>query len=148
MVKKLAYCYKEIMKTIEEIRLKNLDLLIEEIGSAASLAKKADTDPNYISQIKTRVPSRTGKPRDIGSDLARKLEEACNKPRGWMDHAHDNILNEILYDENIMHVAKEMLAMEESAKYRARSVFDALNQTAKNDESSTNGNGTGGKRHA
>lgn len=48
----------------------------------------ADTAPNYLSEILNRSPSRTGKPRDMGSDLARKIEHGCGKPRGWMDQDH------------------------------------------------------------
>lgn len=32
--------------------------------------------------------SKTGKPRDIGDQLARRLEVALKKPLGWMDQDH------------------------------------------------------------
>lgn len=93
--------------TAEEARLKNLIALVAECGSIVSLAEKAETAAPYISQIINRVPSRTGKPRDVGPELARKLETGCGKPVGWMDvdHSANNLppqdaqfLNEIRQD--------------------------------------------------
>lgn len=83
----LADCYCSLM-TAEEARLQNLKALVAEFGSIVSVANKADTAAPYLSQIINRVPSRTGKPRDVGPDLARKLEEGCGKPTGWMDADH------------------------------------------------------------
>lgn len=85
---RLASCYKTDMR-VEEIRLLNLQKLVAEMKTSAAVAKAASTAPSYISQILTRAPSRTGKPRDVGSDLARKLESGCGKPVGWMDSLHD-----------------------------------------------------------
>ncbi|WP_148716851.1 S24 family peptidase [Chitinolyticbacter meiyuanensis] len=74
--------------TVEEIRLQNLLALVADFGSAAEVARRADTSASYLSQIITRVPSRTGKARDVGAKLARKLEAACGKHEGWLDVAH------------------------------------------------------------
>lgn len=72
--------------TNNEIRKLNLLILIAEIGGKKSeLAAMAETDPAYISQI---LSTTAKKPRNIGDELARKLETACNKPRGWMDTFH------------------------------------------------------------
>lgn len=96
------------MRTVEEIRLDNLNALVREFGSIAKLAKKAGTPPNYISQIRKRVPSKTGNPRDVGSDLARKLEEGCSKERGWMDHDHS--MENLISAENVVNLtAKQNL---------------------------------------
>ena len=75
--------------TNDEIRKNNLLLLIKEVGKKSVLAKLADTDPAYISQ----VLSKGSKKRNIGDDFARKLEVGCNKPRGWMDVRHDGLDN-------------------------------------------------------
>ena len=65
---------------IKEIRLKNLRLLIEEVGSAAELARRVKTDPAYLSQIlSTKIK------RALGGELARRIERAMAKPHGWMD---------------------------------------------------------------
>lgn len=75
------------MKTIAEIRLDNLRLLIGEIGTQEKVAELAETSPIYLSQILNRAAdSKTGKIRQIGDPLARKLEQGCNKEIGWMDN--------------------------------------------------------------
>lgn len=74
---------------VKEIRRRNLEVLVREAGTAAALAAKAETSPAYLSQISTGSPGKSGKARNVGDDLARKLESAMGKPRGWMDYRHD-----------------------------------------------------------
>ncbi len=71
--------------TINEIRKTNLLILIDEVGKKSAIAKLADTDPAYISQVLSENPKHS---RNIGEDFARKLESGCGKPRGWMDQYH------------------------------------------------------------
>lgn len=73
---------------MKAIRFQNLELLIDEYG-AAEVARKADSSPAYISQLKTkrRTPKGT-KIRGIGDDIARRLEKGFGKPEGWMDQIH------------------------------------------------------------
>ncbi len=71
------------------IRLKNLEILIREAGSAARLARAAETNSSYLSQVRNQLPTQKGTPRSIGDDLAAKLEAAMKKPPGWMDVDHD-----------------------------------------------------------
>ncbi len=68
----------------KEIRLINLRKLLKEAKTAAWLAKTAKTSPAYISQILS--PRSKG---NIGDKLARKLEKATGKPKGWLDSLHD-----------------------------------------------------------
>ncbi len=77
------------MKTIAEIRLDNLRLLISDFGTQDRVAELAGTSPVYLSQILNgAADSKTGKVRQIGDPLARKLEEGCGKETGWMDNIH------------------------------------------------------------
>ena len=77
------------MKTVDEIRLENLLALIEEMGTQEAVAEAGGTSSVYLSQIKNRTPDKkTGKLRQMGDDMARKLEEGCKKERGWMDNTH------------------------------------------------------------
>lgn len=62
----------------DEIRRANLALLIDEAGSAAALEERTGTDATYLRNIRNGV-------RDMGTRLARRLEEKLGKPRGWMD---------------------------------------------------------------
>lgn len=76
---------------IQEIRLKNLAILVKEFGAISALAKACGTPPNYLSQILNGVESSPGRPRGVGHILAEKLELAAGKPRGWIDsNNHDN----------------------------------------------------------
>lgn len=68
---------------IKEIRRANLRLLIVEFGTQAKLAVASGTEAAYISQI---LSDKTK--REIGDDLARRLEKASKKPHGWLDHSH------------------------------------------------------------
>ena len=71
---------------IQQIRYQKLRLLLTECaGNQAELARKAETNPAYISQILNRTPLPSGRPRSVGERLARKLEYAFDKPDGWMD---------------------------------------------------------------
>ena len=76
------------MHTIDETRRQRLTMLLEKHGSIAALNDAiglARTDAT-LSQIKNRSPHhKTGKPRAMGDDLARKIEERLTLPAGWMD---------------------------------------------------------------
>ena len=74
---------------IKQIRLRNLRILIGEAGTIANLARLSKTAPAYLSQILNSLPTSTGRPRSVGDKLARKLEEAMDKPYGWMDRVND-----------------------------------------------------------
>lgn len=77
---------------IGNIRLDNLETLIREFGTAEALAAAADTSAVYISMLRNSVPDKkTGRPREMGSAMARRLEAAAGKPDGWMDQAHDSL---------------------------------------------------------
>jgi hypothetical protein len=107
-----------IMETREEIRVANLRLLIEECkefdnyraGTAAALAARCKTSRSYLSQILTRFPNPSGNIREVGTELARKLEKGAKKPVGWMDVRHDNP------DSSENELRLLYAAMDESAK--------------------------------
>lgn len=77
------------MRTIADIRLENLELLVKEAGTLDAVAEKADTTSVYLSQLRTRaIDIKTGHPREMGTRIARRLDDAYGKPRGWMDESH------------------------------------------------------------
>ncbi|HWK72204.1 MAG TPA: hypothetical protein VNS29_15325 [Burkholderiaceae bacterium] len=79
------------MKQNSQIRLENLEILVDEAGTAESLAEKSGLSPVYISQLRSRaIDVKTGKPRNLGTAAARKLETGMRKPVGWMDTDHDD----------------------------------------------------------
>ncbi len=77
------------MKTIDEIRRQNLLEAMARMGTARALAEKADLSAAYLSQVKNGQPdSKTGNPKNLGDDAARKIEKAIGETRGWMDVDH------------------------------------------------------------
>lgn len=80
------------MKTIDEIRRKNLEIAIGRVRTAAALAGLIGTAPAYLSQIKRSTPdSKSGTPKTMGDDVARRIEVAIGESVGWMDADHSNI---------------------------------------------------------
>jgi hypothetical protein len=77
------------MKTNDQIRRENLVIAISRAGSAAKLAELMGTSPAYLSQLKNQVQdSKSGTPKSMGDDFARRLEEALGLVKGWMDRDH------------------------------------------------------------
>jgi len=71
---------------IQDIRYHNLQaLLIEVGGNQAELARRTGTNAAYINQILNNAQLPSGKIRSVGERLARMLEQAFQKPEGWMD---------------------------------------------------------------
>lgn len=77
------------MQTISETRLARLQMLIKQHGDSIAKLNEAlglDRTDATLSQIRTRAPhSKTGKPRSMGDDLARKIEDRLKLETGWMD---------------------------------------------------------------
>ncbi len=77
------------MQTISETRRARLAMLVKSHGgSLAALNEALDLDRTdaTLSQIRTQAPhSKTGKPRVMGDDLARKIEQRLGLEEGWMD---------------------------------------------------------------
>ena len=77
------------MKTTEEIRRINLAQLANEHKGIQRLATKLDRSPPQISQwLNASKDSKTGRPRGLSSDSARRIERLTNKPHGWLDVEH------------------------------------------------------------
>lgn len=77
------------MQTNDEVRRLNLEIAIKRAGTAAKLAEAAKTSAAYLSQIKNRTPdSKSGTPKTMGDDMARRIEAAIGEQPGWMDVPH------------------------------------------------------------
>lgn len=83
----------------KQIRRMNLRVLAEEVGGVTTLAGMTGTSQSYLSQIIGPTPSR-----EVGEQLARKVEQATGRPYGWMDVSH----------------------VTDSRRQNARKVYDAL----------------------
>lgn len=69
---------------ISQIRLQNLEALIEKHGSAAFIADKIGSDASVISVIRSEKYPK----KNMGDGIARRIEEAFSLPYGWMDQPH------------------------------------------------------------
>ena len=75
---------------IRLIRRANLATLIAEAGSVAKLHSRTGISEKYISQITTNFVGRGRKSRrEIGHEMARRLEAGMNRREGWMDVSHN-----------------------------------------------------------
>lgn len=81
-----------VMRTIEEIRRLRLEELrqeVEHLGGLAEINRRRGTNPRSAQLYNIAAANKgtkTGAPMSMGSDLARAIEVAMGKPRGWMDH--------------------------------------------------------------
>jgi SOS-response transcriptional repressor LexA len=66
-----------------QIRKNNLKTLEKWAGGRAELARRAGVNKDYLTQI-----ASDNIRRNMGSAIARKLEKAAGKKRGWMDTDH------------------------------------------------------------
>ena len=77
------------MKDIDQIRRENLLILEEEAGSPTAMAARVGMGySQYINLRKGVKDSKTGKPRGMRKETARKIESAYGKPPGWLDIDH------------------------------------------------------------
>lgn len=87
----VSFSLFNVMMTIDEIRRKNLELLIQKYGSLVAFANAIDRSDSQISQwVNASANSGTGKPRGMRSDSCRHIEAKAGKPKGWMDVSHDD----------------------------------------------------------
>lgn len=73
------------MKEIAQIRIENTRQLAKEAGGTTPFAVKVDREPTQMSRVMGSNPTK-----NIGSRLARHIEECFGKPKGWLDYDHQN----------------------------------------------------------
>ena len=64
----------------KSIRYKNTRLLVEQVGGVSSFAEKIGKGQSQTSQFAGTNPIK-----GIGNKVAREIEEAFDKPHGWLD---------------------------------------------------------------
>lgn len=109
------------MHTIDEIRMENLRVLVKEKGSQKKVSDDTGASQVYLSQLMNAAKdAKTGKPRQIGDDMARKLEAGCGKERGWLDNVHRQDTNA----DSEHSMASVVVAAEATAVYTIKSTND------------------------
>ena len=87
------------VKTVDVVRrLRLKDLQVEFLSLVAINGRLglSARDSNLSQIVAGSIGSKTGRPKTMGSDLARRLELVCDKPVGWMDTdpAFDRLIGE------------------------------------------------------
>lgn len=78
------------MKSVQDNRFDNFELLIREAGGVSKLAKRCGYNKAaYLYQVRAKTVRPNGQALQIGDRMAAKLEKGMNKPAGWMDFPHD-----------------------------------------------------------
>jgi len=72
------------------IRLANLARLVSDFGGLQAVANLVGTSYDTLWQAQAGIKLPSGKTRGIGDNMARRLEQACKKPIGWMDWDHNS----------------------------------------------------------
>lgn len=111
------------VKTNAEIRRENARLLAHEVGQPADLARRLGMSDSQMGQLIGRNPVR-----NIGPRMARRLEEACGKPEGWLDVEHSVVEPGSLRDLQLQEAAKLLHGMADAELSRALSWLQALVQ--------------------
>jgi SOS-response transcriptional repressor LexA len=83
-------------KTSSAIRLENFRELIKKAGGPAEAARKLDMDDSQLSQVAGKNPVR-----NIGTALARRIENAFRRPEGWLDVSHSQLLLQQRTEKNV-----------------------------------------------
>lgn len=77
------------MKDIDEIRRDNLRFLEQECGGLAVAAAKVGMSPAQFANLRDGAKdSKTGKPRGMRKETARRIETSFDKAKGWLDIDH------------------------------------------------------------
>ena len=120
------------VQTIAETRHQRLLMLIKEHGSLAEINAKLGLDRTdaTLYQIKNKSPHhKTKKPRAMGDELARRLEDAFKLPEGWMD-TPPSLAVQFGHSEPLDKMAALLAAMEPEMQYKVVRMVAALSQPA------------------
>jgi transcriptional regulator with XRE-family HTH domain len=70
--------------TYADISRRNARVLADSVGGFARFAEKVGVSESQVSQLLGKNPIR-----NIGVKTARRIEEAFDKPLGWIDQPHE-----------------------------------------------------------
>lgn len=101
-------------KTNAEIRLENARRLASEVGQPADFARRLGMSDSQMGQLIGRNPVR-----NIGPRIARRMEEVCGKPEGWLDVEHHAVEPGSLRDLQLQEARRILEGMSDSDLSRA-----------------------------
>lgn len=97
------------VKTNADIRRDNARKLAEEIGQAADLARMLGMSDSQMGQLIGKNPVR-----NIGPRIARRMEEVCGKPEGWLDVEHSTVQPGSLRDLQLQEARRILEALSDA----------------------------------
>lgn len=86
-----ARCYVSGMD-VKQTRDRNFNTLLKLYKNNRVFADTVGLASGHVSQIKTRV-------RNVGDEVARRIEQKLRLPHGWMDQSHDTEDPPVVADE-------------------------------------------------
>lgn len=118
------------MDTTSQIRQSNFETLYRQFrenhsdqpnrGMLKLFAEKLEMSDRYLSHVKC------GR-KNIGSNVARQIEQRLKLPEGWMDNQHESLTGLPVTDELERNFIETMLAIYRSSPDEARAIMlDAL----------------------
>lgn len=79
------------MKDIDDIRRDNLKRIEDQFGGPTEAAKALGMSVAQFANLRDGAKdSKTGKPRGMRKETARRIESGASKPAGWLDTDHTN----------------------------------------------------------
>lgn len=93
--------------SIHDIRRKNAQLLCSEFKTLALFARHIGRDEGLVSRW---IGVGVKNPKPIGANVARHVEQACDRPSGWLDRVHPDT-----FDQAIDEIADQLDALLDKA---------------------------------
>lgn len=126
------------MKTIDKIRYDNLQKLVSDAGGLSALVEKAKKNNKKLSrptldQILKKRQTANESTKNVGDELARKIEDALKLDTGWLDNPREMVvvsskpsgINAGVLSELIVLIDKMDEGMQQLLLGSARSLLDA-----------------------
>jgi len=100
---------------ISEIRLHNMRALAKQIGGITAMANRLDKTQGQISHLIGSNPIK-----NIGSRIAREVDNVFGLPEGWMDQDHTGAILDALPTGETDELSKQILVHLESLTHEQR----------------------------
>lgn len=87
--------HSQLRRRHEQVRLRNMELLVSGAGSAVALAGLAHTNESYLSQVHRHLPSPNGIPYGVSPTSSPRGLSALSASHtaGWTSHMNPKALN-------------------------------------------------------
>lgn len=99
------------MIDIDDIRRANIRRLEAEFGGPAELAARIGMTPAQLINLRNGArDSKTGRPRGMRKETARRIEAGVGKPEGWLDLPEGAVLPQFTGPSAALHAAHQLRA--------------------------------------